>query len=113
MKEACGAVAKSRALTLNARGAATIHGFNPQRRLTAAGRGGPRAPSGMKLLVGFVWLLSWLPFRVISALGWLIGSLIAALPSSRRRIGDVNLRLCLPELSDDERRRLLRRHFVA
>lgn len=67
----------------------------------------------MKLLVGLVWLLSWLPFRVLAALGWLIGNCIAALPSSRRHIGDVNLRLCLPELTPAERRRLLRRHFVA
>jgi KDO2-lipid IV(A) lauroyltransferase len=68
---------------------------------------------GVKLLVGFVWLLSWLPFRVLSALGWLIGHLVAAVPTSRRHIGDVNLRLCLPELTPAQRRRLLRRHFVA
>lgn len=67
----------------------------------------------MRLLIGLVWLLSWLPFRVISALGWLLGSLIYLLPTSRRHIGAVNLRLCLPEWSDAERRRLLRAHFVA
>ncbi len=68
---------------------------------------------GVKLLVGLVWLLSWLPLRAVSALGWLIGSLIHALPSSRRRIGRVNLRLCLPDMQAAERERLLRRHFVA
>lgn len=68
---------------------------------------------GVRLLVGLVWLLSWLPFRAISALGWVLGSLIAALPTSRRHIGEVNLRLCLPELSEADRRHLLRRHFVA
>ncbi len=68
---------------------------------------------GVKLLVGVVWLLSWLPFRAISALGWLVGSLIYLLPTSRRHIGEVNLRLCLPELDEPARRRLLRRHFVA
>ncbi|MCF8204312.1 MAG: lipid A biosynthesis acyltransferase [Methylotenera sp.] len=67
----------------------------------------------MKLLVGVVRLLSWLPFRAISALGWLVGSLIYLLPTSRRHIGEVNLRLCLPELDEPARRRLLRRHFVA
>ncbi|MDR7334348.1 lipid A biosynthesis acyltransferase [Roseateles asaccharophilus] len=67
----------------------------------------------MKLLVGLVWLLSWLPFRAISALGWAVGSLIAALPSSRRRIGEVNLRLVLPDWTPAARRRLLRQHFVA
>lgn len=68
---------------------------------------------GVRLLVGFVWLLSWLPFRALAALGWLIGHVVASLPTSRRHIGDVNLRLCLPELKPAERRRLLRRHFVA
>lgn len=68
---------------------------------------------GVKLLVGVVRLLSWLPFRAISALGWLVGSLIYLLPTSRRHIGEVNLRLCLPELDEPARRRLLRRHFVA
>lgn len=68
---------------------------------------------GLKLLVGLVWLLSWLPFRVIAALGWLIGHLIASLPSSRRHIGEVNLKLCLPDWTPAARRRLLRRNFVA
>lgn len=67
----------------------------------------------LRLLVGLVWLLSWLPFRVIALLGWLVGNLIASLPSSRRRIGARNLELCLPGWSSAERRGLLRRHFVA
>ncbi|HEU6454675.1 MAG TPA: lipid A biosynthesis acyltransferase [Roseateles sp.] len=67
----------------------------------------------MKLLVGIVWLLSWLPFRAIGALGWVIGSLLALLPTSRRHIGEVNLRLCLPDWTPAARQRLLRRHFVA
>lgn len=68
---------------------------------------------GLKVVVGLVWLLSWLPFRAIAMLGWLIGNLVAALPSSRRHIGEVNLKLCLPDWTPVERRRLLRRHFVA
>jgi len=67
----------------------------------------------LRLLVGLVWLLSWLPFRVIALLGWLIGQFIASLPSSRRRIGARNLELCLPDWPAAERRALLRRHFVA
>ena len=68
---------------------------------------------GLKILVGIVWLLSWLPFRVVTALGWVFGQLIARLPTSRRHIGEVNLRLCLPDWSEADRRRLLRQHFVA
>ncbi len=57
--------------------------------------------------------MSWLPFRVVTALGWVFGQLIARLPTSRRHIGEVNLRLCLPDWSEADRRRLLRQHFVA
>ncbi len=67
----------------------------------------------LKLVVGLVWLLSWLPFRVLGALGWLVGQLIACLPSSRWRIGARNLELCLPDWTPAERRRLLRANFVA
>ncbi|WP_162245942.1 MULTISPECIES: lipid A biosynthesis acyltransferase [unclassified Roseateles] len=67
----------------------------------------------LRVLVGLVWLLSWLPFRVISGLGWVIGSLLAALPSSRRHIGTVNLALVLPNWTPAARKRLLRQHFVA
>lgn len=66
-----------------------------------------------KATVAFVWLLSWLPFKAISALGWLVGHLIASIPSSRRHIGQVNLRRCLPDWTEADRSRLLRRHFVA
>lgn len=71
------------------------------------------ASVGIRLVVGLVWLLSWLPFRVISALGWLLGNLVAAVPSSRRHIGEVNLKLVLPDWTPAARRQLLRRHFVA
>jgi Kdo2-lipid IVA lauroyltransferase/acyltransferase len=66
-----------------------------------------------KPVVAFVWLLSWLPFRAVTVLGWILGILIAALPTSRRRIGQVNLRLALPDWTPAERSKLLRRHFVA
>jgi Kdo2-lipid IVA lauroyltransferase/acyltransferase len=68
---------------------------------------------GIKLTVGLVWLLSWLPFRANAALGWLIGNVVAAVPSSRRHIGEVNLKLALPDWTPAARRTLLRRHFVA
>jgi KDO2-lipid IV(A) lauroyltransferase len=66
----------------------------------------------MKLLVAFVWLLSWLPFRVLAAIGWLLGGLAYAVPSSRKHIGQVNLALCFPQLDAAERKRLLRRNFI-
>ena len=61
----------------------------------------------VKATVACVWLLSWLPFKAISALGWLVGHLIASIPSSRRHIGRVNLRRCLPDWTEADRSRLL------
>ena len=67
----------------------------------------------MRLLVGLIWLLSWLPFRVLSAFGWVLGQMVASLPTSRRHVGEVNLALCLPGWTPAARRRLIRQHFVA
>lgn len=59
-----------------------------------------------------MWLLSWLPFRAIAGLGWALGHVVASLPSSRRRIAHINLRLCFPSWTEAERRSLVRRNFV-
>lgn len=54
-----------------------------------------------------------LPLSALGRLGELFGLLLYALAASRRAIGATNLRLCFPELSERERRRLLRAHFRA
>ncbi|WPB57562.1 lipid A biosynthesis acyltransferase [Xylophilus sp. GOD-11R] len=54
-----------------------------------------------------------LPLRAVRALGWLLGMLLYALVRSRRHVVDTNLRLCFAHLSDDERRRMALRTFVA
>lgn len=56
--------------------------------------------------------LSVLPLRVTRAIGAASGLLMMALNRKRRHIASVNLRLCFSDLSDTERRRLLRRHFI-
>ena len=65
------------------------------------------------LLVGFLWLLHWLPLPVLRALGWGLGRLLYALGRERRRVALTNLRLCFPEKSEAEREELARRHFVS
>ncbi len=67
----------------------------------------------MRLVLGFMWLLHWLPLPVLGRLGEAVGSLLFALVASRRKIALTNLRLCLPHLSEDERRRIAKRHFQA
>lgn len=57
------------------------------------------------------WVLGVLPYRLQMWLGRRIGDLSYLILPHRRRVADVNLRFCFPELTDDERKRLLREHF--
>lgn len=68
----------------------------------------------MKIILGIMWLLHWLPLPILGRLGDALGALLfaTALPS-RRRITLTNLRLCLPHLSEAERIRMARQHFQA
>ena len=66
---------------------------------------------GTRVLLGFLWLLQWLPLRVLAALGRALGRLLWVLGTARRRIALRNLELCFPELPPDDRERLAREHF--
>lgn len=68
---------------------------------------------GARLAVAILWLLHWAPLPVLRFLGSLIGRLLYALGRERRIVALTNLRLCFPELSEDERIQLARRHFIA
>lgn len=65
------------------------------------------------ILVGFLWLLHWLPLPLLRALGRGLGRLLYALGRERRKVALTNLRLCFPEKTEAEREALARRHFVA
>jgi KDO2-lipid IV(A) lauroyltransferase len=61
-----------------------------------------------------LWLLtrvSRLPLAVLRPLGRLLGTLAWWLASPRRRVTLINLRLCFPEMTEAQRRRLGREHF--
>lgn len=64
-----------------------------------------------RLGVFILWLIHLLPFRIIVAIGNGVGVMLYLLAASRRRIGDINLKLCFPDMSDEERAKLLRDHF--
>jgi KDO2-lipid IV(A) lauroyltransferase len=66
-----------------------------------------------RLAVAGVWCLSWLPFRAISVLGAGLGRLLYLVPTTRRKVGQINLALCFPERTEAERNAILRGHFVA
>ncbi|WP_426116406.1 lysophospholipid acyltransferase family protein [Massilia sp. PWRC2] len=67
----------------------------------------------MRAVVALMWLLHWLPLPVLGRLGKLVGTLLFALLRARRRIALINLRLCMPELSEAQRVALARGHFQA
>ena len=64
-----------------------------------------------RLGVFIFWLIHFLPFRVIVAIGNGLGVLVYPFAAERRRVGMINLKLCFPELSEEARRKLVRAHF--
>ncbi|MDO8312250.1 MAG: lipid A biosynthesis acyltransferase [Sideroxyarcus sp.] len=65
----------------------------------------------VRLGVFILWLIHFLPFRVIVAIGNGLGSLLYLLAAERRKVGAINLKLCFPDMSDEARNKLLRDHF--
>jgi KDO2-lipid IV(A) lauroyltransferase len=65
----------------------------------------------IRLLAGLMWLLRWLPYRLVWAMGGVLGSLIYLLAGERRRVGRINLTLCFPDWSPARREAVLRAHF--
>lgn len=67
----------------------------------------------MRFLLGFMWLLHWLPLPVLGRIGKAVGSLLFIVMGPRREIALTNLRLTMPQLSEQQRRDLARQHFQA
>lgn len=65
----------------------------------------------MRLLLGLMWLLHWLPLPILGRIGKGIGSILFVLLRERRMITLTNLKLCLPELPEQERQAIARAHF--
>jgi len=59
------------------------------------------------------WLLHFLPLRLLAPIGQGLGLFFYALGRERREVAHTNLRLCFPELSEQDRARQVRRHFRA
>ncbi|HEV7855869.1 MAG TPA: lipid A biosynthesis acyltransferase, partial [Herminiimonas sp.] len=67
----------------------------------------------MRVLVFLMWLLHWLPLPVIARLGEAIGSFLFIYKKSRRRITMINLGLCFPQWSEQQRSAVAKKHFQA
>jgi len=63
--------------------------------------------------VGLLWLLHFLPLAAIAASGRQLGRVLYALGERRRRVVQVNLALCFPELDAARREQLAKAHFQA
>jgi KDO2-lipid IV(A) lauroyltransferase len=64
-----------------------------------------------RLVLAFLWALSWLPLAVQAAIGRSLGRLLWIAAGSRRKIALRNLELTMPELGADERRRIAYENF--
>lgn len=63
--------------------------------------------------LGLLWLLHFLPLPILAGFGNGLGLLLYTLAAERRMVAHTNLRLCFPQMSVSERRRLVRRNFMA
>lgn len=61
--------------------------------------------------VAFMYLLSWLPYRVQRFMGRKLGLLVMTLLKSRKKIALRNLELCFPHMSNEKRTRLVKENF--
>ncbi|HTI18097.1 MAG TPA: lipid A biosynthesis lauroyl acyltransferase [Trinickia sp.] len=66
---------------------------------------------GLALIVALLRTLSVLPYKCVARLGVAIGTVLYALPSRRKHIVLVNLRLCFPGKTDNDLQTLARAHF--
>lgn len=65
-----------------------------------------------RLGIALLWLIHWLPFPVIGTIGRAFGALLWAANRERRRCTLTTLRLCYPQLTEDERVTLAKEHFA-
>lgn len=65
-----------------------------------------------KLGILFMRAIAPLPLPWVRAMGRWLGLFLHAVVASRRKVVDTNLRLCFPQWSDEERRRVAREVFV-
>jgi KDO2-lipid IV(A) lauroyltransferase len=66
---------------------------------------------GTTLGIAMLRLMALLPYGLVARFGDAVGALLYRIPSSRRRIVHINLRLCFPEWSEAERERVAALHF--
>ncbi len=66
-----------------------------------------------RVVLALMWLVHFLPLRVIAGIGNAIGAVLYWLIPERRRVTRINLEKCFPQMSAAERERLARAAFRA
>lgn len=66
----------------------------------------------LRLVKSLLWLLSILPLRLNHAIGAFIGQILWWLPTQTRKTTQINLALCFPAASEQERRMLTRTSLI-
>jgi KDO2-lipid IV(A) lauroyltransferase len=59
----------------------------------------------------FLYILSLLPIKFNHFLGEILGVIASFLPIERKRVVDINLKLCFPSLSEQERNKIARKNW--
>ncbi|CAK0774360.1 Kdo2-lipid IVA lauroyltransferase/acyltransferase [Gammaproteobacteria bacterium] len=65
-----------------------------------------------RLVWGLLQLFAALPLRAAQGIGAALGRVVGLFPNPLRRVVEINLRLCFPELGEAERRHLGRRALI-
>jgi len=66
-----------------------------------------------RLGVFLFWLLHFLPYPMLVALGNVLGALLFHLAKERRKVATINLQLCFPNMDSAVREKMVRAHFQA
>jgi KDO2-lipid IV(A) lauroyltransferase len=61
--------------------------------------------------LGLLRLIEPLPYPILMGFGRIVGRIVRRLPTHFARVVRANLRLCMPELAEQQREELLKRHF--
>lgn len=65
------------------------------------------------IVIGLLRLCACLPYSLLLALGKGLGQLLFLFPSKIKHTAQINLKLCFPELSVEQRRKLLKKNFIS
>ena len=66
-----------------------------------------------RVILALMWIVHWLPLRVVAAIGNAVGTVLYWLIPERRRVTRINLAKCFPAMDEAERERLARAAFRA